>query len=64
VQINRIQTFKTGPFAEHSAQLYNIAMGVPLWSKVHSGLVKMYQVGSLCAIKVGEADDISGRGTG
>jgi len=33
---------KTGPFAEHSNQLYNIS-GVPSWSKVNSGLIKMYK---------------------
>lgn len=33
---------KTGPFAEHSNQLWNIS-AVPLWSKVHSGLIKMYR---------------------
>ena len=33
---------KTGPFAEHSNQLWNIS-GVPHWEKVNSGLVKMYK---------------------
>lgn len=33
---------KRGPFAEHSNQLYNIS-GVPLWSKVNGGLIKMYK---------------------
>lgn len=33
---------KSGPFAEHSNQLYNIS-GVPAWNKVNSGLVKMYK---------------------
>ena len=33
---------KSGPFAEHSNQLYNIS-GVPAWSKVNSGLIKMYK---------------------
>jgi len=32
---------KTGPFAEHSNQLYNIS-GVPVWAKVNQGLIKMY----------------------
>ncbi|KAJ8039296.1 Serine/threonine-protein phosphatase 2A activator [Holothuria leucospilota] len=32
---------KTGPFAEHSNQLWNIS-GVPHWTKVNSGLIKMY----------------------
>ena len=33
---------KSGPFAEHSRYLYDIS-GVPEWSKVNSGLVKMYK---------------------
>ena len=33
---------KKGPFAEHSNQLWNISM-VPSWSKINSGLIKMYQ---------------------
>ena len=33
---------KTGPFAEHSNQLWNIS-GVPNWEKVNSGLFKMYK---------------------
>lgn len=33
---------KTGPFAEHSNQLWNIS-GVPAWSKVNAGLIKMYK---------------------
>ena len=37
-----IATVKTGPFAEHSNQLWNVS-GVPLWDKVYSGLVKMYR---------------------
>lgn len=40
--ILRIHKVKTGPFAEHSNQLWNIS-GVPLWSKVNSGLIKMYK---------------------
>ena len=32
---------KQGPFAEHSNQLWSIS-GVPTWSKVNSGLMKMY----------------------
>ena len=32
---------KQGPFAEHSNQLWSIS-GVPTWSKVNSGLLKMY----------------------
>ena len=37
-----IHTVKTGPFAEHSNTLYNIS-AVPNWSKVNSGLIKMYK---------------------
>lgn len=33
---------KNGPFAEHSNQLWNIS-GVATWSKVNSGLIKMYK---------------------
>ena len=33
---------KNGPFAEHSNQLWNIS-GVQTWSKVNSGLIKMYK---------------------
>ena len=37
-----ISTVKTGPFAEHSNQLWNVS-GVPLWDKVYTGLIKMYR---------------------
>lgn len=40
---------KSGPFAEHSNQLYNIS-GVPAWSKVNSGLIKMYKAEVICVI--------------
>jgi len=40
--IKYIASVKTGPFAEHSNQLWNVS-GVPLWEKVYSGLVKMYR---------------------
>lgn len=40
--IKFINQVKTGPFAEHSNQLWNIS-GVPKWEKVNSGLVKMYK---------------------
>jgi len=40
--IKYIASVKTGPFAEHSNQLWNVS-GVPLWDKVYSGLVKMYR---------------------
>lgn len=44
---------KTGPFAEHSNQLWNIS-AVPSWSKVNQGLIRMYKaevsaVGRGCA---------------
>ena len=42
--IMRILDVKTGPFHEHSSQLHSIAVGVPNWGKVNSGLFKMYQV--------------------
>lgn len=35
---------KTGPFSEHSPILYDVANSVSLWSKVLSGLLKMYEV--------------------
>ncbi|PPR04817.1 hypothetical protein CVT24_007077 [Panaeolus cyanescens] len=41
--IMRIHDVKSGPFHEHSSQLYSIAAGVPNWSKVNSGLFKMYE---------------------
>ncbi|XP_065917156.1 serine/threonine-protein phosphatase 2A activator-like [Dysidea avara] len=37
-----INTVKTGPFAEHSNSLYGIS-GVAEWTKVNSGLIKMYK---------------------
>ena len=40
--LSYIHQAKTGPFHEHSNQLWNIS-GVPLWSKVFSGLIKMYR---------------------
>jgi len=40
--IEYISQVKTGPFAEHSNQLWNVS-GVPNWAKVHQGLVKMYR---------------------
>ncbi|KAI6229991.1 Serine/threonine-protein phosphatase 2A activator [Aphelenchoides fujianensis] len=33
---------KTGPFYEHSNQLYNIS-GVPSWEKINQGMFKMYE---------------------
>lgn len=35
---------KSGPFSEHSSMLYDIASTVQTWSKVQSGLLKMYYV--------------------
>jgi len=43
MQIMRIHESKHGPFHEHSSQLHSIALGVPNWGKVNSGLFKMYQ---------------------
>nr|XP_002128200.1 serine/threonine-protein phosphatase 2A activator-like [Ciona intestinalis] len=40
--IKYINEVKTGPFAEHSNTLWGIS-GVPHWSKVNSGLIKMYK---------------------
>lgn len=37
-----ITQMKTGPFAEHSNQLWNIS-AVPVWSKVNQGLIRMYK---------------------
>lgn len=46
MSIMRIFEVKSGPFHEHSSQLYSIATGVQHWTKVHSGLFKMYEVRS------------------
>ncbi|CAF96709.1 unnamed protein product, partial [Tetraodon nigroviridis] len=40
--IKFINEMKTGPFAEHSNQLWNIS-AVHSWSKVNQGLIKMYR---------------------
>ncbi|XP_055680579.1 serine/threonine-protein phosphatase 2A activator [Lutzomyia longipalpis] len=40
--IDYIQKVKTGHFAEHSNQLWSIS-AVQSWSKINSGLIKMYQ---------------------
>jgi len=40
--IKYIAKVKSGPFHEHSNQLWNIS-GVPFWAKVNQGLVKMYK---------------------
>lgn len=41
--ILHVNDLKTGPFAEHSPMLHNIASTVPNWTKVSSGLLKMYR---------------------
>ena len=41
--ILHIRQLKTGPFAEHSPMLNNIASTVPNWTKVNTGLMKMYE---------------------
>jgi len=43
ISIMRIHQVKSGPFHEHSSQLYSIATSVPNWAKVNSGLFKMYE---------------------
>lgn len=40
--IEYINKVKTGPFAEHSNQLWGIS-GVANWTKVNTGLIKMYK---------------------
>ncbi|XP_045131475.1 serine/threonine-protein phosphatase 2A activator-like isoform X1 [Portunus trituberculatus] len=40
--IKFILSVKTGPFAEHSNQLWNIS-GVQSWTKINQGLIKMYK---------------------
>jgi len=40
--IDYILQVKTGPFHEHSTQLWNIS-GVESWTKMNTGLVKMYK---------------------
>jgi len=40
--IAHIHQVKTGPFSEHSNQLWNIS-AVPHWKKVNEGLLKMYK---------------------
>ncbi|KAF9425156.1 hypothetical protein BGZ94_007796 [Podila epigama] len=40
--IQFIHETKRGPFHEHSPVLFEIS-GVPLWSKVNSGMIKMYK---------------------
>ena len=49
--IKHISEVKTGPFAEHSNQLWNVS-GVKTWDKVNQGLVKMYRAEVLCKFPV------------
>ncbi|KAM0786358.1 hypothetical protein ACM66B_001829 [Microbotryomycetes sp. NB124-2] len=41
--ILHVNELKSGPFAEHSPLMHNIATTVPSWSKVSTGLFKMYR---------------------
>ncbi|XP_030751336.1 serine/threonine-protein phosphatase 2A activator-like [Sitophilus oryzae] len=45
--IKYINQVKSGPFAEHSNQLWSIS-GVSSWSKINGGLIKMYKAEVLC----------------
>ncbi|XP_046676544.1 serine/threonine-protein phosphatase 2A activator-like isoform X2 [Homalodisca vitripennis] len=49
--IKYINEVKTGPFAEHSNQLWNIS-GVGYWAKVNDGLIKMYKAEVLAKFPV------------
>lgn len=49
--IKYIAKVKTGPFPEHSNQLWNIS-GVAAWAKVNQGLVKMYKAEVLAKFPV------------
>ncbi|XP_029052707.1 serine/threonine-protein phosphatase 2A activator-like [Osmia bicornis bicornis] len=49
--IQFISKVKTGPFAEHSNQLWNVS-AVSSWSKVNSGLIKMYKAEVLAKFPV------------
>ncbi|KAL4219012.1 Serine/threonine-protein phosphatase 2A activator [Mactra antiquata] len=49
--IKYINQVKTGPFAEHSNQLWNIS-AVPNWDKVNTGLIKMYKAEVLAKFPV------------
>ncbi|XP_011694029.1 PREDICTED: serine/threonine-protein phosphatase 2A activator [Wasmannia auropunctata] len=49
--IEFISKVKIGPFAEHSNQLWNVS-AVSSWSKVNSGLIKMYQAEVLAKFPV------------
>ncbi|KAK4050290.1 Serine/threonine-protein phosphatase 2A activator 1 [Microbotryomycetes sp. JL201] len=41
--ILHVNELKSGPFAEHSPLMHNIATTVPSWTKVSTGLFKMYR---------------------
>ncbi|XP_064104121.1 serine/threonine-protein phosphatase 2A activator-like [Macrobrachium nipponense] len=49
--IKFILSVKTGPFAEHSNQLWNIS-GVQSWGKINQGLFKMYKAEILAKFPV------------
>ncbi|XP_008212564.1 serine/threonine-protein phosphatase 2A activator isoform X1 [Nasonia vitripennis] len=49
--IEFISKVKTGPFAEHSNQLWNVS-AVASWSKVNSGLIRMYKAEVLAKFPV------------
>lgn len=49
--IDYICKVKTGPFAEHSNQLWNVS-AVSSWSKVNSGLIRMYKAEVLAKFPV------------
>ena len=46
-----IHQMKTGPFAEHSNQLWNIS-AVASWKKINSGLLKMYKTEFLPKLQI------------
>ena len=49
--IEFISKVKIGPFAEHSNQLWNVS-AVPSWTKVNSGLIRMYKAEVLAKFPV------------
>ncbi len=49
--IKYISEVKTGPFAEHSNQLWNVS-AVQTWEKVNQGLIKMYRAEVLSKLPV------------
>ena len=49
--IKYINSVKTGPFAEHSNQLWGIS-GVATWSKINGGLIRMYKAEVRCSFTV------------